>query len=137
MGGLYTTGAVANLMGVPGTWYYGGNILVHEFAHNIFNALRTVDPDLVARVEHAYWHDYKEGLWACSCMENNVDEYWAEGTRFWFNTNLAYSHGDLTVATSDEFEAHDPRLYNIMAEVYRHDHRILADVFYRHSVKSR
>lgn len=136
MGGLYTTGAVENLMGVPGTRYYGGNILVHEFSHNIFNALRTVDPDLVARVERAYSHAYEKGLWACSYMENNVDEYWAEGTRFWFNTNLAYSRGNLTIATSEDFEAHDPSLYNIMAEVYRHDHHILADVYYRHSAKS-
>ncbi|WFU13077.1 glycoside hydrolase (plasmid) [Rhizobium sp. CB3090] len=135
MGGLYTTGAVENLMGVPGTRYYGGNILVHEFSHNIFNALRTVDPDLVARVEKAYFHAREKGLWARSYMENTVDEYWAEGTRFWFNTNMAYSHGELTVATSDDFEVHDPELYNIMAEVYRHDHHILADVFYRHSAK--
>ena len=44
LGGLYTTGAVENLMAVPGTRYYGGNILVHEFSHNMFNTLRTVDP---------------------------------------------------------------------------------------------
>ncbi|MDK1389297.1 glycoside hydrolase [Sinorhizobium sp. 7-81] len=132
MGGLYTTGAVENLMGVPGTPYYGGNILVHEFSHNVFNTLRTVDPEIVARVEQAYTHAYQKGLWVCSYMEHNVDEYWAEGTRFWFNTNLAYRRDDTTVATSDDFKAHDPELYDIMAEVYRHDHHILADAFYQH-----
>ncbi|MDL2403459.1 glycoside hydrolase [Rhizobium mayense] len=137
MGGLYTTGAVENLMGVPGTRYYGGNILVHEFSHNIFNMLRTVDPELVARVGQAYAHAYQKGLWACAYMENNVDEYWAEGTRFWFNTNVAYRRGDLTVATSDDFKDHDPELYQIMAEVYRDDHHILADVFYHHSAQLR
>ncbi|MBB4189038.1 hypothetical protein GGE07_005718 [Sinorhizobium terangae] len=137
LGGLYTTGAAENLMSVPGTWHYGGNILVHEFSHNIFNTLRTVDPELVARVERAYTQAKKKGLWACAYMENNVDEYWAEGTRFWFNTNMAYRRGETTIATSEDFKAHDPELYDIMAEVYRHDHHILADAFYQHPAQLR
>ncbi|MCW1414068.1 glycoside hydrolase [Rhizobium sp. 1AS11] len=136
LGGLYTTGAAENLMAVPGTRYYGGNILVHEFSHNMFQALRTVDSELVARVEQAYTSAKKKGLWACAYMENNVDEYWAEGTRYWFNTNMAYRRGDITVVTSEDFRAHDPELYNIMAEVYRHDHHILADAFYQHPAQS-
>jgi len=137
MGGLYTTGAVENVMGVPGTRYYGENILVHEFSHSIFDTLRSVDPKLVARVERAYRHARKKGLWTCAYMNNNVEEYWAEGTQFWFNSNFAYHHGDVTVATSADFEARDPELYKIMAEVYRRDHHILADVFYMHPARLR
>ncbi|WKL57476.1 glycoside hydrolase [Asticcacaulis sp. ZE23SCel15] len=135
MGGLYTTGAAENILGVPGTRYYGENILVHEFSHNILNAIRTTDPALMTRIEAAFANAKAKGLWRGAYMALNIDEYWAEGTQFWFNSNKAYKTDDVMIATSDDLKTHDPELYKVLSEVYRRDHRIPTDAFYMHPAR--
>ena len=135
MGGIYTTGAAENILGVPGTRYYGENILVHEFSHSIFNAIRTADPALAARVETAYIHAKDKRLWQGAYMANTLDEYWAEGTQFWFNSNKAYITDALTVVNDEDFKAHDPEFYALLVEVYRVDHHIPADAYYKHQAR--
>jgi len=135
MGGLYTTGAAENILGVPNTRYYGENILVHEFSHSIFNAIQTIDPALAARVEAAYAHAKEKRLWQGAYMANTLDEYWAEGTQFWFNSNKAYITDAMTIVNADQFQAHDPELYAILAEVYPADHHIPADAYYMHPAR--
>ena len=54
MGGNITSAAEENILGIPGTRYFGEHILVHEFSHNIMGALRVADPALVKEVEAAY-----------------------------------------------------------------------------------
>ena len=135
MGGLFTTGGAENVLGVPGTRYYGENIMVHEFSHNIMNALRTVDPGLVARLEAAYARALKQRLWQGAYMANTLEEYWAEGTQFWFNSNKAYITDTLTVVDDGDLRAHDPDLYALLAEVYGETHHLAADVFYRHPAR--
>jgi hypothetical protein len=66
MGGTYTTGATENLLGYPGSVYYGENILVHEFGHSILSAIQTADPRLYARVQAAYANARAKGLWSGS-----------------------------------------------------------------------
>jgi hypothetical protein len=44
LGGLYTIGATENLLGYPGSTYYGENILVHEFSHAMLTAIHEADP---------------------------------------------------------------------------------------------
>ncbi|MDQ2922358.1 MAG: glycoside hydrolase [Acidobacteriota bacterium] len=64
MGGNPTTCAEENLLGYPGTRYYGENIFVHEFSHAIMGvAIRTVDPTLFADVQAAYKEAIAKGLW--------------------------------------------------------------------------
>ncbi|CAL4869520.1 hypothetical protein MMA231_03812 (plasmid) [Asticcacaulis sp. MM231] len=135
MGGIYTTGAAENILGVPDTRYYGENILVHEFSHSIFNAIRSADPALAARVETAYAHAKDKRLWQGAYMANTLDEYWAEGTQFWFNSNKAYITDTLTVVDAEDFQAHDAELYALLAEVYRPDHHIPADAYYKHPAR--
>ncbi len=135
MGGLFTTGAAENIMGIPGTRYFGENILVHEFSHNIMNALRTVDPKLIARLETAYANAREKRLWQGAYMANTLEEYWAEGTQFWFNSNKAYITDKLTVVNAEDLQAHDPELYALLAEAYGSDHHIAADVFHMHAAR--
>lgn len=135
MGGTFTTGAAENILGVPGTRYYGENILVHEFSHNIFDTVRTVDPKLAQDVEAAYAKAKASKLWIGAYMEVTLDEYWAEGTQFWFNSNKAYRYGDVTVLDDTDFKTRDPALYAILAKVYRADHHIPADVYYKHPAR--
>lgn len=135
MGGLFTTGAAENILGIPGTRYYGENIMVHEFSHNIMNALRTVDPSLIKRLETAYAHAREKRLWQGAYMANTLEEYWAEGTQFWFNSNKAYITDTLTVVNDQDLKAHDPELYALLAEVYGSSHHIAADVFHMHAAR--
>ncbi len=135
MGGLYTTGAAENLMAVPGTRYYGENILVHEFSHNIMGTLDTVDPALRAKIDNAYANAKAQGLWRGAYMALTVEEYWAEGTQFWFNSNKVYRTDDITVASSDDLAAHDPQLYAALKAVYGDTHHIVADAFYMHPAR--
>lgn len=135
MGGLYTTGAAENILGVPKTRYYGENILVHEFSHNIMGALRTIDPKLIARLEAAYARAKEKRLWQGAYMANTLEEYWAEGTQFWFNSNKAYITDTLTVVNAADLQAHDPELYAILGSVYGANHHIPADVFHMHAAR--
>jgi hypothetical protein len=135
MGGIYTTGAEENILGLPDVRYFGENILVHEFSHSIFGAIEEADPALHAQVELAFAHAMKWGIWKGAYSAQNIDEYWAEGTQFWFNSNMAYKRGTLTVLNADDLKSYDPMLYNALSQVYPASHRILADVFYMHPAR--
>jgi len=135
MGGLYTTGATENLLAMPGTRYYGENIFVHEFSHSILNAIQNVDPTLYEQVQAAFEHSRSLGLWKGSYSAQNVQEYWAEGTQFWFNSNMAYKRGALVVVNSPDLKAYDPQLYDALAKVYPASHHLRADLFYMHPAR--
>ncbi len=129
MGGLLTDCAEENLLGYPRTRYYGENILVHEFSHNIMRALEQTDPALVAEVNSAYESAKAKGLYKGQYAINTVAEYWAEGTQWWFWSNIEFYDGPTRIQTPDEFKAYDPALYNILSRVY-YGHHIPADVYY-------
>lgn len=135
MGGNLTSAATENLLGVPGTRYYGENIFVHEFSHGILHAARKADPALYARVEHAYAAAQARGLWKGEYGMITIDEYWAEGTQFWFNSNRrAVVEGHIILNDADLL-AYDPALYNVLSEVYGDNHRLTGDVFYMHPAR--
>jgi hypothetical protein len=135
MGGHYTTGAAENLLGVPGTRYFGENILVHEFSHNILSTIETIDPLLYGRVQRAYDHAMAAGLWKGDYASVTIQEYWAEGTQFWFNSNKAFHDGDRVIVSDQDLMAYDPMLYSVLEEAYRDNHHIAADVFYDHPAR--
>jgi len=129
MGGIQTSCAEENLLGYPGTRYFGENIMVHEFSHNIMAALQTVDPQLIKEINTAYESAKAKGLYKDQYAINTVAEYWAEGTQWWFWSNFEYFDGKTRVQTPDELKAYDPVLYNIFSKVYA-GHHIPGDVYY-------
>ena len=130
MGGIYTTGATENLLGYPGSVYYGENILVHEFGHVMLTAIARADPRLHARVEAAYAHAKAAGLWSGSYIMTNVDEYWAEGAQFWFDSNMAYKRlPSLVVVNHEDLERYDRPLWDALAQVFPASHHIASDVY--------
>jgi hypothetical protein len=131
LGGLYTIGATENLLGYPGSTYYGENILVHEFSHAMLTAIEQADPRLYAEVEAAYGHARQSGLWKGSYSINTLQEYWAEGVQFWFNSNMAYRRApSLTVVNDTDLKGYDPRLWDALAQVYPPSHHLAADAFW-------
>lgn len=135
LGGNPTTCAEENLLGYPGTRYYGENILVHEFSHSILNGgIRAADPKLFAEVREAYQDAMTRGLWKGHYGSTNFNEYWAEGTQTWFWSNYEFSDGDRRIQTPDDLKSYDPKLYELLSRVYR-DHRIPMDIYHGKNIK--
>jgi hypothetical protein len=131
MGGNITSAAEENIMGRPGTRYYGEHILVHEFSHNIMGALRTADPALFAEIQPAYDSAKAKGLYDGQYAINTVAEYFAEGTQWWFWSNIEFydKKTAVRVQTPDDLKAYDPTLYSILDRVYA-GHHIPADIYF-------
>jgi hypothetical protein len=129
MGGRYTTAAEENILGYPGTRYYGEHILVHEFSHAVMGALRSADPELYREIQEAYDEAKAAGRFKGHYAENTVAEYWAEGSQWWFWSNYEWYDGDTRLWSPDDLKAYDPRLYAIFERVYP-GHRIPADIYH-------
>ena len=136
MGGNVTSCAEENLLGYPNTRYYGENITVHEFSHNIMGALRTADPVLYKEIQDSYAEAKSKSLFKGHYAENTVAEYWAEGTQWWFWSNYEATIGGVRLQTPDDLKAYDPRLYAIFEKVYP-GHHIPADVYYGRNISPR
>jgi len=134
MGGTVTSCAEENLLGYPGTRYYGENILVHEFSHNIMGALRAADSALYRQIEVAYDSAKAKGLYKGQYAINTVAEYWAEGTQWWFWSNIEFYDGSTRIQTPDDLLAYDPALYQILDKVYA-GHHVPADVYYNRNLR--
>jgi hypothetical protein len=138
MGGTYTTCAEENVLGYPGTRYFGEHILVHEFSHSIEGSVRRVDPGLHAELEAAYKNATEKKMYVNArgvrhYAVNTLAEYWAEATQWWFWDNypeVFVTDGvERSVWSAEEFAKYDPLLYAVLAKVYA-DHRIPADAYY-------
>lgn len=138
MGGTFTTCAEENVLGYPGTRYFGEHILVHEFSHSIQGSLRRVDPALHAELEAAYREATERKMYVNArgtrhYAVNTLAEYWAEGTQWWFWNN--YPEVFVTDSVSHpmwsprDLQRYDPKLFAVLARVYA-DHHIPTDVYY-------
>lgn len=129
MGGNQTSCAEENLLGFPGTKYFGENIMIHEWSHNIMAAMRTCDPAAVAAIRKAYADAKAKGMYKGQYAINTPEEYWAEGTQWWFWSNYEFIDGDTRVQSPDDLKKYDPALYDILSAVYP-GHHIPADIYY-------
>lgn len=130
LGGNPTTCAEENLLGYPGTRYFGENILVHEFSHAIMGgAIRRVDPKFHREIRDAYKEAMKKKLWQGHYGATNANEYWAEGTQTWFYSNYAYRDGETRVESPEDLKKYDPTLFELLSRVYP-DHHIPMDVYH-------
>lgn len=105
-----TSCAEENLLGYPGTRYFGQSICVHEFSHGIMRgAIYTVDPEYRKSVEAAYAAAKAKGLSSAQGYPgNNFNEYWATGIEAY---TFASGRGPETLLEAD------PRLYELVKQV--------------------
>ena len=135
MSGKLTSAGAEDLLGLVSSRYYGETIFVHEFSHNVLAAIRKVDRPLYGRIEAAYEAAQAEGRWHNEYALTSVDEYWAEGSQFWFNSNrLAVMDGQ-RVLDHDDLARYDPALYAVLGEAYGDNHQLAGDPFYRHPAR--
>ena len=103
-----------NLLNYQGDPYKSNSILIHEFSHAIhLIGLKTVDPSFDKRLKQAFISARQNGLWKRLYAITNEEEYWAEGTQFWFNTGKNHH-----VKTRKHLKTYDSLLAALLAEVY-------------------
>ena len=140
LGGNPTTGAEENLLGYPGTRYWGEHIFVHEFAHAIMTGLRDAEPTAVEEIRAAYAEAIAAGKYVHAdgrkhYATTNPNEYWAEGVQWWFFSNYGECFtGNVTVESPEEFAAYDPKLNELIGRVFK-AHHIPMDVFHGRRVR--
>lgn len=143
LGGNPTSGAEENVLGYPGTRYYGENILMHEFAHAIMGGgIRNADPTLFEAIRAAYDDAMARGKYRYAdgrshYATTNANEYWAEGVQWWFWSNYGECFaGGVRVQTPEDLKAYDPMLYYLIGRVFD-THRIAQDVFHARNIPPR
>jgi hypothetical protein len=111
-----------NLLGYPGTPYFGGPLLMHEFSHGIMRgAIYAVDAAYRKAVEEAHAAAKAKGLKSAQgYYGNNFNEYWAGGVEY-------YTHHD--PASREILRQTDPRLAELVSQVMP-THRATGNVFY-------
>ncbi len=114
--------AEENVLCESGDRYKGESILVHEFAHAIFNiGIELFEPTARAKLDKSYDDAIKAGLFANTYAGSNADEYWAEGVQDWFDTNITKTPADgihNEIGTRAQLETYDPTLAALVAEVF-------------------
>jgi len=135
IGGAFTIVGAENLLAERGDRYSGENILVHEFSHAIFGAVEKADPKLYRAASAAYAHAKAAGLWKGDYASVTLDEYWAEGTQFWFDDNKLARLDGADVVSHEDLKRYDPALYAVLAKVYGKSHRLADDPWYRHPAR--
>lgn len=131
MAGPLTSGAAEDLLGLRSSRYWGETIFVHEFSHNVFAAIRAVDPKLSRQVDAAFARARRKGLWKDEYASTSVDEYWAEGTQFWFESNRLAVFDGRRVLDHTDLAAYDPPLYAALGKAYGDRHRLAGDPFHK------
>ena len=132
MAGPLTSAGAENLLAAQGDRYHGENILVHEVAHDVLAAIRAVDPALHARVAAAYATALAAGRWRAEYAATTIDEYWAVGTQFWFNSGRYVAVGGAHILSDADLAAYDPPLADVLRAAYGDTHRLAGDRFYGH-----
>lgn len=130
IGGERTVGSEEDVLGLPTTRYWGETIFVHEMAHNILFAIEAVDPALYAEVEAAYANALANDLWLNEYATTTIQEYWAEGTQIWFNSNRLVVVDGRRILDHPDLQAYDPWLYAALAKAYGDSHRLKSDPFW-------
>ena len=135
MSGPLTSAGAENLLAGPNDRYHGENILVHEFAHDVLHAIRAVDPPLYAAIETAYARALAEVRWKVEYASTTVDEYWAVGTQFWFNSGRIAAFDQVRVLSDADLSRYDPPLAAALRAAYGDRHRLKGDRFYMHPAR--
>lgn len=130
IGGNRMADGAEDVLGLPSSRYYGETIYVHELAHLVLDAIQATDPALYAEVEAAYANALSTGLWFEEYNTTTIQEYWAEGTQFWFNSNRIQSFDGRRILNHTDLEAYDPQLFAALAKAYGSSHRLKSDPFW-------
>ena len=109
LGGWVASCGAENLLAYPGDPYWAINVLIHEFAHTVHRI--GLDSGFDNRLRTTYDAAIENGLWQGTFAATDRDEYWAELTESWFNSNNR-------IKTRTALKGYDPGIATLLAEVY-------------------
>jgi hypothetical protein len=118
LGGLLTSCGEENLLRLPEDRYFGRDILVHEFGHNILN--NGANAAFRQQVEQRYHASLAAGKWVKAYAATNSNEFFAELSMWYFGT-----HGDLgmegekPVAGREGLRKYDPGAFALLDDFYQ------------------
>jgi len=135
IGGTFTTVGAENVLAERSDRYFGESILVHEFSHAILGAVEKADPALYRAAQAAFAEAKAKGKWKGDYAAVSLQEYWAEGTQYWFNDNKLARLDDGRVVSDSDLKRYDPALYRVLGRVYGGRHRLAGDPYYRHPAR--
>lgn len=135
MSGPLTSAGAENLLALPGDRYRGENILVHEFAHGVLHAIRGADAALYARIQRAYADALAKGRWKGEYASTTIDEYWAVGTQFHFNSGRIALFDKVRVLSHRDLARYDPALAAVLRAAYGNRHRLHGDRWWNHPAR--
>jgi alpha-glucosidase len=113
--------AEENLLCYSNDQWIGQNVLVHEFAHTIkILGLDLIDPTFHAEVQRAYQQALDADLWPETYVSSNIEEYWAEGVRLYFQIDAAGVPGGRPYPANSraELQRYDPELYRLVETIF-------------------
>ena len=117
-----------NLLHLPGDVYDGESIMVHEFAHTVFEVgavlLPDVGPGYLAENEALYQAALRAGTWTDTYAATDRREYFAEAVQSFYDTNLQSDprdgvHGPID--TEAELLAADPAMHAFLEQFFVRD----------------
>ena len=111
--------AEENLLQLKGDPYLGENILIHEFAHAIHEALKLQSPSFDRDLEQVYKMAIKAGLWSEKYAAVNHYEYFAECVQSYFGDNRENDASHNHVNTREELKGYDPRIYELVDKLFQ------------------
>src|SRR6185295_18536796 len=112
-GGKPSSFGEENLLNLPLDRYDDESIGVHEFAHTIDSALRSIDPAWNARRNLAYQEAMDKGLWKFSYAASNAGEFWGEVVQSYFDCNRVNNWNHGPIGTREQLKAYDPDTYEL------------------------
>ncbi|GGC63909.1 VHL beta domain-containing protein [Undibacterium terreum] len=114
-----TSAGEENLLNLPGDPYPDENILIHEFAHTVYEAgMVTLDPSFDRRLLAAYEHARATGLWKGTYAMTNRTEYWASAAQSWFDCARGQDEDHNDIRTRAQLKAYDPAIAALLKEAF-------------------
>ena len=77
------------------------------------SAIRTADAALYADIQTAYKEAMARGQYKGHYAETTANEYWAEGTQWWFWSNYEWFDGTTRLQTPDDLKAYRPQAVRV------------------------
>jgi len=118
-----STAGEENVLCLNGDRYWNQDILVHEFAHGVMHvSAESFDPTFESRIREVYQNAKDAGKWNNTYAMTNYIEYYAIGVQCFFNNSAEGPvdgdgiHNEIN--TRDELLEYDPRLYEMILEVW-------------------
>jgi len=112
--GIPTSFGEENILSLPIDRYDDESIAVHEFAHSIDRALRSIDDEWLGRMRATYEAAMEKGLYKGVYASSNANEYWAEIVQAYFDCNRVNNWNHGPIGTREQLRFYDPEGYALV-----------------------